>query len=40
MSGQGLLLLVGLKVLVMMTSQQNIVISGIQGVVMLMGLEF
>ena len=34
---QGLLVLIGLKVLVMMTSLQNVVISGAQGLLMLMG---
>ena len=33
----GLLLFIGLKVLVMMTSLQNIVILGTQGLLMLMG---
>ena len=37
---QGLLILIGLKVLVMMTSLQNIVISGAQGLLMLTGLLF
>ena len=37
---QGLLVLIGLKVLVMMTSLQNIVISGAQGLLMLMGSKF
>ena len=36
----GLLVLIGLKVLVMMTSLQNIVISGAQGLLMLMGSKF
>ena len=40
MGGQGLLLLIGLKVLVMMTSLQNIVISGAQGLLMLMESEY
>ena len=37
---QGLLVLIGLKVLVMVTSLQNIVISGAQGLLMLMGSKF
>ena len=37
---QGVLILIGLKVLVMMTSLQNIVISGAQGLLMLMGSKF
>ena len=37
---QGLLVLIGLKVLVMMTSLQNIVISGAQGLLMLLGSKF
>ena len=37
---QGLLVLIGLKVLVMMTLLQNIVISGAQGLLMLMGSKF
>ena len=40
MGGQGLLVFIGLKVLVMMTSLQNIVISGAQGLLMLMGSKF
>ena len=40
MGAQCLLILIGLKVLVMMTSLQNIVISGAQGLLMLMGLKF
>ena len=37
MGGQGPLLLIGIIVLVMMTSLQGIVISGAQGLLMLMG---
>ena len=37
MGGQCLLVLIGLKVLVMINSLQNIVISGTQGLLMLMG---
>ena len=37
MGGQGLLLLIGLKILIIMTSLQNIVILGAQGLLMLMG---
>ena len=37
MDGQGLLVLIGLKNLVTMTSLQKIVISGAQGLLMLMG---
>ena len=40
MGGQGLLLLIGLKLLIIMTSLQNIVISGAQGLLMLMGSKF
>ena len=40
MGGQCLLVLIGLKVLVMMTSLQNIVISGAQGLLMLMESKF
>ena len=40
MDGQGLLLLIGIKVLIMVTSLQNIVISGAQGLLMLMGSKF
>ena len=40
MGGQGLLVLIGLKIFVMMTSLQNIVISGAQGLLMLMGSKF
>ena len=39
MGGQGFLLLIGLKFLIM-TSLQNIVISGAQGLLMLMGSKF
>ena len=39
MGGQGLLLLIGLKILIIMTSLQNIVISGAQGLLM-MGSKF
>ena len=37
---QGLLVLIGLKVLVMMNSLQNIVTSGAQSLLMLMGSKF
>ena len=37
MGSHDLLVLIGLKVLVMMTSLQNIFISGVQGLLMLMG---
>ena len=40
MGGQGLLLLIGLKLLIIMTSLQNIVISGAQGLLTLMGSKF
>ena len=40
MGGQCLLVLIGLKVLVMMKSLQNIAISGAQGLLMLMGSKF
>ena len=40
MGGQCLLVLIGLKVLVMMNSLQNIIISGDQGLLMLMGSKF
>ena len=40
MGGQGLLLLIGLKLLIMMTSLQNIVILCAQGLLMLMGSKF
>ena len=40
MYGQCFLLLIGLKVLVMMNSLQNIVISGAQGLLMLMGSKY
>ena len=40
MGGQGLLLLIGLKLLIIMTSLQNIVFSGAQGFLMLMGSKF
>ena len=40
MGGQCLLVLIGLKVLVMMNSLQNIVISDAQGLLMLMGSNF
>ena len=40
MGGQCLLVLIGLKVLIMMNSLQNIAISGAQGLLMLMGLKF
>ena len=40
MGGQYLLVLIGLKVLVMMNSLQNIVISGAQGLLMSMGSKF
>ena len=40
MSSQGVLLLIGLKILIIMTSLQNIVISGAQGLLMLMGSQF
>ena len=40
MGGQCLLVLISLKVLVMMNSLQNIVISGAQGLLMLMGSKF
>ena len=40
MGGQCLLVLIGMKVLVMMSSLQNIVISGAQGLLMLMGSKF
>ena len=40
MGGQSLLVLIGLKVLVMMTLLQNIVISGAQGLLMLTGSKF
>ena len=40
MGGQGLLLLIGLKLLIIMISLQNIVISGAQGLLMLMGSKF
>ena len=36
MGGQGLLILIGLKILIMMISLQNIVISDVQGLLMLM----
>ena len=35
MGGQGLLLLIGLKFLIIMTSLQNIVILGVQGLLKL-----
>ena len=40
MGGQGLLLFIGLKFLIIMTSLQNIVISVAQGLLMLMGSKF
>ena len=40
MGGQGLLLLIGLKLLIIMTSLQNIVILCAQGLLMLMGSKF
>ena len=40
MGGQGLLTLIALKVLVMITSLQNIVISGAQGLLMLIESKF
>ena len=40
MGGQGLLLLIGLKILIIMTSLQNIVILGAQDLLMLMELKF
>ena len=40
MGSQGLLVLIGLKILVMMTSRQIIVISGAQGLLMLMESKF
>ena len=40
MGGQGLLLLIGLKILIIMTSLQNIVILGAQGLLMLMESKF
>ena len=40
MGSQGLLLLIGLKILIIMTSRQNIVILGAQGHLMLMGSKF
>ena len=40
MGGQCLLGFIGLEVLVMMNSMQNIVISGAQGLLMLMGSKF
>ena len=40
MGDQGLLLLIGFKILIIMTSLQNIVISGDQGLLMLMGSKF
>ena len=40
MGGQGLLFLIGLKLLIIMTSLQNIVILGAQSLLMLMGSKF
>ena len=40
MGGQGILLLIGLKLLIIMTSLQNIIILGAQGLLMLMGSKF
>ena len=40
MGSQGLLLLIGLKVLIIMTSLQSIVTSGAQGLLMLMESKF
>ena len=40
MGGQGLLLLIGIKILIIMTSLQNIVILGAQGLLILMGSKF
>ena len=40
MGSQGLLLLIGLKLLIIMTSLQNIVILGAQGILMLMRSKF
>ena len=40
MKCQCLLILIGLKVLVMMNSLQNIIISGAQGLLMVMGSNF
>ena len=40
MGGQGLLFLIGLKILIIMTSLDNIVILGAQGLLMLMGSKF
>ena len=40
MGGLGLLPLIGLKILIIMTSLQNIVILGAQGLLMLMGSKF
>ena len=40
MGGQGLLLLIALKILIIMTSLQNIAISGALGLLMLMGSKF
>ena len=40
MGGQCLLVLIGLKVLVMINSLENIVILGAQGLLMLMGSKF
>ena len=40
MGSQSLLVLIGLKILVMMTSQQTIVISGAQGLLILMESKF
>ena len=40
MSGQSLLLLIGLNVLIIMTSLQNIAISSDQGLLMLMESKF
>ena len=40
MGGQGLLLLIGLKILIIMTSLQNIVIEGAQGLLMLIASIF
>ena len=39
-SQNGLLLLIGIKILIIMTSLQNIVILGAQGLLMLMGSKF
>ena len=39
-NGQPLLFLIGLKVLIIMTSLQNFVVSGAQGLLMLMGSNF